>query len=157
MTSLPDRIGIQTRQRRDVRRALANVRGFVSAQTLHLTLRSAGTNIGLATVYRALHAFVAAGQAETIHDATGTQLYRLAAEDGRSYRLVCRDCQRRLPIAVTFVENWATAVATAHGFSDVHLVLEIAGRCAACSTPPRSRRQPHGTSGKCCKRSVCRC
>ena len=43
-----------TWQRERVREALADARGFVSAQTLHASLRDDNTGIGLATVYRAL-------------------------------------------------------------------------------------------------------
>ena len=43
-----------TWQRERVREALSDARGFVSAQSLHATLRDENTGIGLATVYRAL-------------------------------------------------------------------------------------------------------
>ena len=51
-----------TWQRERVREALADARGFVSAQSLHATLRDDNTGIGLATVYRVLQQFEQAGQ-----------------------------------------------------------------------------------------------
>jgi Fe2+ or Zn2+ uptake regulation protein len=61
-----------TWQRERVREALADARGFVSAQSLHATLRDENTGIGLATVYRAL-----AGLAATIRPlvAGGVHVY----------------------------------------------------------------------------------
>ncbi len=50
-----------TWQRERVREALADARGFVSAQNLHASLRDDNTGIGLATVYRALAGLAASG------------------------------------------------------------------------------------------------
>ena len=55
-----------TWQRERVREALADARGFVSAQTLHASLRDDNTGIGLATVYRALAGLAAAGDADSL-------------------------------------------------------------------------------------------
>ncbi|TDD34559.1 Fur family transcriptional regulator [Saccharopolyspora elongata] len=146
-----DRTSSWSRQQRAVFEALLRTPGFVSAQALHLTMRTNGENIGLATVYRSLHALAASGRAETIQNAAGTQLFGAAAE-GRQHRLACRDCRRRVPITATFVDDWATAIAAEHGFTDVHLVVEITGNCGTCSAPPRPR-----ATGECCTRSACRC
>ncbi|GMA95203.1 hypothetical protein GCM10025881_20270 [Pseudolysinimonas kribbensis] len=43
-----------TWQREAVREALGDTAGFVSAQSLHQTMREQGSEVGLATVYRAL-------------------------------------------------------------------------------------------------------
>jgi len=49
-----------------VRRALAAAGTFISAQDLHARLRSAGHRIGLTTVYRALAALAADGDADML-------------------------------------------------------------------------------------------
>lgn len=55
-----------TWQRERVREALTDARGFVSAQSLHATLRDENTGIGLATVYRALAGLAAQGEADSL-------------------------------------------------------------------------------------------
>ncbi|WP_344679528.1 transcriptional repressor [Saccharopolyspora taberi] len=130
-----DPLAHRTRQRRAVFRALSGRRGFVSAHDLYDAMRSAGDHIGLATVYRSLHALVASGHAETFHDDTGVQLFCVLAPAGRGYRLACRVCHRRVPIEVAPVESWAADLAADHEFTDVHLVFELTGLCSACSSP----------------------
>ena len=51
-------------------------RGFVSAQTLHATLRDDKTGIGLATVYRALAGLAAQGDADSLQSPDGENLFR---------------------------------------------------------------------------------
>ena len=123
-----------TPQQRTVLQALSHAQGFISAQSLHSTIRSTGERIGLTTVYRALHAFVSSGQAHTIRDADGTQLFSIAPADGVGYHLICRECRRHVPISVTFVEEWAAHTAGIHAFTDAEVVIEIAGRCHPCTT-----------------------
>ena len=65
-----------TWQRDRVREALAESRGFVSAQTLHATLRHENTGIGLATVYRALAGLASQGEADSLQSPDGESLYR---------------------------------------------------------------------------------
>ncbi|MGW5647668.1 Fur family transcriptional regulator [Saccharopolyspora sp. NPDC003752] len=144
MTTSQDETSLWPHNRRAVFHALAESRSSVSAQQLHFSLRTNGVDIGLATVYRALHALVASGHAEVVHSANGAQLFCTAAE-GQTYRLVCRDCQRRVPVSVTFVHDWAITVANEHGFTDAFLVLEVSGRCGTCSTPQHTGIHPNTT------------
>ena len=65
-----------TWQRERVREALADARGFVSAQSLHASLRDDNTGIGLATVYRALAGLAASGDADSLQSPEGEALYR---------------------------------------------------------------------------------
>lgn len=123
-----------TPQQRAVLRALSQARGFISAQSLHMAIRSTGVRIGLATVYRALHTFVASEIAHTMHDADGTQLFSIAPANGLGYHLICRGCRRHVPVSVSFVEDWAVRVASAHGYTDMELVIEVSGRCQTCAT-----------------------
>ena len=58
------------------RSARATRSGFVSAQTLHATLRDENTGIGLATVYRALAGLAAQGDADSLQSPEGESLYR---------------------------------------------------------------------------------
>ena len=122
-----------TWQRDRVREALAGAPGFVSAQSLHATLRDANTGIGLATVYRALSGLAAQGDADTLHSPDGEALYRACASSGHHHHLICRSCGTAVEIAATDVEQWARQTAAAHGFTEAEHVVDIFGLCAACT------------------------
>ena len=64
-----------TWQREAVREALSSSEGFVSAQSLHSSLRDSGSPIGLATVYRALSDLAVEGEADSLQQ-EGESLYR---------------------------------------------------------------------------------
>lgn len=80
-----------------------------------------------------------------MHDTDGTQLFSIAPADGLGYHLVCHDCRWHVPISVSFVEDRASRIADAYGFTDVEVVIEAFGRCHTCApqddrnaTPPFS-------------------
>lgn len=122
-----------TWQRDRVREALADAPGFVSAQTLHATLRDENTGIGLATVYRALAGLAAQGDADSLQSPDGEALYRACTSTGHHHHLICRSCGLTVEIAATDVEQWAHATAQAHGFTQAEHVVDIFGLCAACA------------------------
>jgi Fur family transcriptional regulator, ferric uptake regulator len=124
----------RTRQQGVVLRALAQVSGFISAQDLHVRLRHGGDAIGLATVYRALHTLAAAGHIDTTRAANGAQLFQYCAEPGCLYFLVCHRCGTHVSLDVDPVQEWATATAARHGFTDIDLMVEITGLCSACAS-----------------------
>jgi Fur family ferric uptake transcriptional regulator len=133
---------LQTRQRRAVFRALAQVPGFISAQDLHVRLRHAGDTIGLATIYRALHTLAAAGHIDATRAATGEQLFQYCAEPGCLYFLVCHRCATHVSLDVHPVQEWAASTAEQHGFTDINLIVEITGLCPACTPPTATEETP---------------
>jgi Fur family transcriptional regulator, ferric uptake regulator len=127
----------QTRQRRAVLRCLASHPGFVTAQVLHTELRATGERIGLATVYRTLHALTGAGLADTARDPADGQLFRIRPGRGqRSHQhyLICRHCRRSVTVTSPAVEQWVSALGRQHGFTDVRHVIEVTGICATCGS-----------------------
>lgn len=120
-----------TRQREAVRAALAAGDEFVSAQTLHQSMREAGETVGLATVYRALAALAEDGEADALQSGS-EQLYR-ACTPTHHHHLICRSCGRTVELEAAEVERWARQVAAAHGFSEPEHVVDIFGTCAACA------------------------
>ncbi|GAA1731221.1 Fur family transcriptional regulator [Microbacterium paludicola] len=122
-----------TWQRERVRDALADARGFVSAQSLHAALRDENTGIGLATVYRALAGLAAAGQADSLQSPEGEALYRACAMSGHHHHLICRSCGLAVEIEATAVEKWAQDTAAQHGFRDAEHVVDIFGLCESCA------------------------
>ncbi|KAA9108417.1 Fur family transcriptional regulator [Microbacterium rhizomatis] len=122
-----------TWQRERVREALAESRGFVSAQTLHATLREENTGIGLATVYRALAGLASQGDADSLQSPDGESLYRACATPGHHHHLICRSCGLTVEIEATAVEQWARSTAATHGFIDAEHVVDIFGLCGSCA------------------------
>src|SRR4051794_15472092 len=103
-----------TPQQQGVGRAPGGQHGFVSAQSLHLELRSSGAKVGLATVYRALAGMVDAGAADVVQTAGGESLYRLCGP-AHHHHLLCRDCGATVEIVSPAVERWAAKVAAENG------------------------------------------
>jgi Fur family ferric uptake transcriptional regulator len=126
--------GRQTRQRRAVLRGLAADPGFVTAQVLHARLLAAGDRIGLATVYRTLHALAGAGLLDSARDPGGGQLFRLRPAGSHQHYLICRNCRRSIIVTSAAVERWASAAGRRHGFTEVQHVIELTGVCATCRT-----------------------
>ncbi|MCS3844328.1 MULTISPECIES: Fur family transcriptional regulator [unclassified Microbacterium] len=123
-----------TWQRERVREALADARGFVSAQTLHATLREENTGIGLATVYRTLSGLATAGDADSLQSPEGEALYRACSTEGHHHHLICRSCGLTVEIEAKDVESWAQRTAALHGFSEAEHVVDIFGLCTPCAS-----------------------
>jgi Fur family ferric uptake transcriptional regulator len=125
-----------TWQRAAVRQALESRSEFVSAQDLHAVLRGEGSPIGLATVYRALADLTGDGDADSLQSTDGENLYRACSTARHHHHLICRSCGRTVEIEADAIEQWAGAVAAAHGFRDPVHVVDVFGTCAACATAP---------------------
>lgn len=134
MTPSGDGAGVSvrsTRQRAAISTLLETVDDFRSAQELHDELRRRGENIGLTTVYRTLQSMAAAGLIDTLRTDTGESVYRRCSEH-HHHHLVCRSCGSTIEVGDHEVEEWATAMAAKHGFSDVSHTIEIFGTCSEC-------------------------
>jgi Fur family ferric uptake transcriptional regulator len=121
-----------TRQRGAVMALLDTVEEFRSAQDLHDELRRRGENIGLTTVYRTLQTLTAADLIDMVRTDTGESVYRRCAAPHHHHHLVCRECGSAVEVSGREVEAWATEIAAAHGFVDVHHTIELFGTCSQC-------------------------
>jgi len=119
-----------TKQREEVWQALERTPRFVSAQDLHHVLRTSGSTIGLATVYRTLNALADEGSADALA-LEGENLFR-ACSPGHHHHLICRKCGKTEEIEATAVESWAREVASEHGFLDPQHIVDIYGTCGSC-------------------------
>lgn len=124
-----------TWQREAVRTALNERGDFISAQKLHALLKSAGSTIGLATVYRALTDLVASDEADALQSPDGENIYRACSTDGHHHHLICRQCGHTEEIEAEAVEAWAATVAAEHGFTQPRHVVDVFGLCGNCSRP----------------------
>jgi len=121
-----------TWQREAVREALGDTEGFVSAQSLHATMKGSGSEVGLATVYRALADLASEGDADSLQR-DGESLYRACTPGSHHHHLICRRCGTTVEIAADAVETWARDVAAEHGFTQPQHVVDVFGYCAACT------------------------
>ncbi len=121
-----------TWQREAVREALGESEGFVSAQSLHSSLRERGSSIGLATVYRALADLAVEGEADSLQQ-EGESLYRACTPGTHHHHLICRNCGLTVEIEADAVEEWAKSVAAQHGFTQPNHIVDVFGLCADCS------------------------
>ena len=122
-----------TTQRTAILQVLAGTDEFVSAQDLHSALRTAGSTIGLATVYRALQDMAGGGDLDTVRNQTGEVLYRQCVQPQHHHHLVCRQCGRTQEIEAPSVERWARTIAAQYGYTDINHELELFGLCADCA------------------------
>lgn len=122
-----------TRQRRAVVGALAELDGFRSAQDLHRIIAEGGDKVSLATVYRILQSLEAQGDVDTVQGPDGQALYRRCADDRHHHHLLCRRCGRAEDVSAEVVEQWAAATARAFGYTAVAHTVEITGLCAECT------------------------
>jgi Fur family ferric uptake transcriptional regulator len=121
-----------TRQGRAIEQVLADADGFLSAQEIHAHLRAEGDGVGLATVYRHLQRLSDGGRVDVIKGDDDQFVYRRCGSAEHHHHLVCRVCRRSDELESTEVEQWATAQAAAHGYSDVDHTVVIFGVCPAC-------------------------
>jgi len=122
-----------TSQRATISKLLAGTGEFVSAQDLHAALRSSGSSVGLATVYRALQEMAGAGDLDVVRNETGEILYRQCEQPAHHHHLVCRSCGLTQEVAAPGVEKWARAVAEEYGYVELDHQVELFGLCAGCA------------------------
>jgi Fur family ferric uptake transcriptional regulator len=121
-----------TWQKEAVTKCLRASNAFLSAQELHQQLRTDGSPIGLATVYRALAELEVAGEADSIKSSNGENLYR-ACGNAHHHHLVCTDCGVTVEIEAPDLEAWAGVAASQHGFKLRDHRLELFGICPDCA------------------------
>ncbi|HEY8720080.1 Fur family transcriptional regulator [Pengzhenrongella sp.] len=129
-----------TRQRTAIVELLEHVEEFRSAQQLHELLSEKGSNVGLATVYRAMQALSESGDVDVLRSGDGEALYRRCDRRAHHHHLVCRSCGTTVEIDGPSVESWATKVGSEHGFADIEHTIELFGTCASCRARADAQR-----------------
>jgi Fur family ferric uptake transcriptional regulator len=121
-------------RREDVLHSLGRGERFRTAQQLFAQMRSGGSRIGLATIYRTMQSMADQGEVDVLRTDAGEVAYRRCETESHHHHLVCRECGATEEIAARSVEQWAGRVAGGHGYDEVQHVLEIFGRCPACQS-----------------------
>ncbi len=105
-----------------------------SAEDIYKALLHTNEDIGLATVYRVLTQFEAAGLVTRHHFENGMAVFELN-EGAHHDHIVCLDCGRVEEFIDTSIEERQQAVAAEHGFEIQDHSLILYGRCRRADCP----------------------
>lgn len=103
----------------------------VSAEEISIQLKEAGESIGLATLYRVLSQFEAAGLVIKHNFEEGCSVYEINEGEHHDH-LVCSNCRRVVEFYDEVIEERQRKVAKAHGFVMQDHALNIFGFCMEC-------------------------
>ena len=113
---------------------------FLTAQDIYAQMRSRGVRVGLTTVYRHLQKLSEEGAVHSLQMPDRQTAYRLCGAE-RHYHLMCTGCGAGVEIPAGEFGAWADGEAMRRGFSDVTHIVEIRGRCPACSSSEADNQQ----------------
>ena len=108
----------------------------LSAEDIYRTLLDSNEDIGLATVYRVLTQFEAAGLVSRHHFEDGMAVFELN-EGSHHDHIVCDDCGRVEEFMDAGIEERQTAVARQLGYEIRDHSLIMHGRCVRPNCPNR--------------------
>ena len=111
----------------------------LSAEDIYRRLVDLKEDIGLATVYRVLTQFEAAGLVSRHHFADGMAVFELSAGAHHDH-ILCLDCGRVEEFVDAGIEERQTAVAERHGFAISEHALVIYGHCQRTNCPHRVKK-----------------
>lgn len=119
--------------------ALSESEAFLSAQDIHAVLRTAGSPVGLTSVYRAVQQLRDSGTVDESRTAAGESGYRLCRTTRHHHHLSCTGCGATIEVEAPETESWLAAVARRHGYRIDSHVLELSGTCRECRAAVASR------------------
>ena len=132
-----------TWQREAVREALDGSDGFVSAQALHAAMKDAGSKVGLATVYRVLTQFQAAGLVSRHHFEDGMAVFELNQGTHHDH-IVCLDCGRVEEFIDESIEERQEEIAKRLGYELRDHAMTLYGHCHKPGCPSYKGPQKSG-------------
>jgi len=102
-----------------------------SAEDIYRALRDDGEDIGLATVYRVLTQFEAAGLVDRHHFESGQAVFELN-EKGHHDHIVCVSCGKVEEFYDELIESRQREVASDKGYEVTDHSLTLYGKCPNC-------------------------
>lgn len=111
-----------------------------SAEDIYKALLSSNEDIGLATVYRVLTQFEAAGLVTRHHFENGMAVFELNHGSHHDH-IVCLDCGRVEEFVDTGIEERQQAVAEKHGFVIEDHSLILYAHCRRVNCPSAASRE----------------
>jgi len=106
----------------------------LSADEVYRTLLQQGEDVGLATVYRVLTQFEAAGLVQRHHFEEGYSVYEINQGEHHDH-LVCVKCGRVDEFVDTVIEQRQQTVAQQNNYEITDHSLTIYGICQGCTHP----------------------
>lgn len=110
----------------------------MSAEDVYKTLLEQGEDVGLATVYRVLTQFEAAGIVERHHFEGGHSVFELR-DNAHHDHLVCTSCGKVVEFKDEVIEERQRRIAEEHGFSLTEHALYLYGMCQDCLKAARNQ------------------
>jgi Fur family transcriptional regulator, ferric uptake regulator len=111
----------------------------MSAEDVYRALRDAGDDVGLATVYRVLTQFEAAGLVVRHNFEGGHSVFELNQGEHHDH-IVCTECGRIVEFVDPLIEERQRKVAEEHGFRLADHSLVLYGNCLGPDCARRGRR-----------------
>ena len=111
----------------------------MSAEDIYKSLLESGEDIGLATVYRVLTQFQAAGLVSRHNFDSGHSVFELDTGEHHDH-IVCNDCGRIEEFMNPVIENRQEEIAKEHGFSLVAHSMILLGPCLNPDCPHRAKK-----------------
>ena len=105
----------------------------MSAEEVYHALHEAGEDVGLATIYRVLTQFEAAGLVVRHQFESGSAVFELDSGDHHDH-IVCVGCGEVVEFMDPTIERRQQKIADEHNFEMVDHTLTIYGRCKACAS-----------------------
>jgi len=109
----------------------------MSAEDIYRRLLETHEDIGLATVYRVLTQFEAAGLVTRHHFEGATAVFELKEGDHHDH-IVCLDCGKVSEFMDSAIEKRQHEIAEAQGFAIADHSMILYGRCQRANCPDRS-------------------
>jgi Fur family ferric uptake transcriptional regulator len=106
-----------------------------SAEDIYQSLRDDGEEVGLATVYRVLTQFEAAGLVTRHHFEGGQAVFELNRE-GHHDHIVCVGCGKVEEFVNEIIEAQQAKIAEDKGYVITDHSLILYGKCPECQKPP---------------------
>ncbi|GAA5014382.1 ferric iron uptake transcriptional regulator [Acinetobacter puyangensis] len=100
----------------------------LSAEDIYKTLLEQGEDVGLATVYRVLTQFEAAGIIQRHHFDNNHSVFEIMQEDHHDH-LVCQSCNKVVEFTNNTIEAEQHTIAEQHGFTLTGHSLNLYGYC----------------------------
>ena len=112
----------------------------LSAEEIYKTLLEQGEDVGLATVYRVLTQFEAAGIIERHNFENNHSVFEIMQEDHHDH-LVCPGCNRVVEFINDVIESEQHKVAEQEGFTLTGHSLNLYGYCSSPACQEQSRKK----------------
>jgi Fur family ferric uptake transcriptional regulator len=103
----------------------------LSAESIYTILKDGGDDIALATVYRVLSQFEAAGVLIRHHFEEGFSVFELNHGEHHDH-LICVKCRKVVEFVNEMIEEQQTKIAEQHGFILTDHSLKLFGLCEGC-------------------------